>query len=46
MMRRGAGLDADQAWRQLLKERQDLATLQLTAEDHLASSINAMHLKH
>src|SRR5436305_9787958 len=44
MMRRGAGLDADQAWRQLLKERQDVATLQLTADDHLASSINAMHL--
>src|SRR3954449_591471 len=44
MMRGGAGLDADQAWRQLLKERQDVATLQLTADDHLASSINAMHL--
>jgi hypothetical protein len=24
---------------------QDVATLQLTADDHLASSINAMHLK-
>src|SRR3954468_16929925 len=41
MMRRGAGLDADHAWRQLLKERQHVATLQLTADDHLASSINA-----
>src|SRR3954447_10496435 len=45
MMRGGAGLDADQAWRQLLKERQNVATLQLTADDRLASSINAMHLK-
>ena len=36
MMRRGAGLDADQAWRQLLEERQHVATLQLTADDHLA----------
>src|SRR5258708_17341425 len=32
MVRRGASLDANQAWRQLLKERQDVATLQLAAE--------------
>jgi len=30
---------------QLLEERQDVAALQLTADDHLASSINGMHLK-
>ena len=45
MVRRGAGLDANQAWRQLLEERQDVATLQLTADDHLAGSINAVNLK-
>jgi hypothetical protein len=45
MMRRGAGLNADQAWRQLLEERQDVAPLQLTADDCLAGSINAMYLK-
>jgi hypothetical protein len=28
-----------------LEERQDIATLQLTADNHLASSINAMNLK-
>jgi len=44
MVRRGARLNADQAWRQLLKERQNVATLQLTADDYLASSINAMDL--
>jgi hypothetical protein len=45
VMRRGASLDADQARRQLLKERQNVPTLQLTAEDHLASSINAVNLE-
>jgi hypothetical protein len=45
MVRRGASLDANQAWRQLLKERQDLATLQLTADDHLTSGINSVHLE-
>ena len=30
MMRRGAGLDANQAWRELLEEREDIAPLQLT----------------
>ena len=34
-----------QAWRQLLKEGQDVATLQLTADDYLASSINAVDLE-
>jgi len=46
MMRRGTGLDADQAWRHLLEERQDKAPLELTADDHLASGINAVDLKH
>ena len=45
MVRRGASLDANQAWWQLLEERQDVAALQLTADDHLASSINAVHLE-
>ena len=45
MVGRGAGLHADQAWRQLLEERQHLATLQLAADDYLARSINAVDLK-
>ena len=45
MMRRGASLDANQARWQLLKERQNVAALQLTAEDHLPISINAVNLK-
>jgi hypothetical protein len=45
MMRRGASLNADQAWRQLLKERQDGATLQLATDDHLAGSIDAVDLE-
>src|SRR5712672_3519272 len=45
MVRRGASLDANQAWRQLLKERQDLSTLQLAADDHLAASVNAVNLE-
>jgi hypothetical protein len=40
-----ASLDSDQAWRQLLEECKDIATLQLPAHNHLAGSINAMHLK-
>ena len=42
MVRRGAGLNANEAWRQLLEERQDIAPLELTADDHLASGINAV----
>jgi len=44
MMRRRASLDS-QAWRQLLEKRQDVPTPQLTAHDHLAGCINAVHLK-
>src|ERR1700692_2193933 len=40
-MRRGASLDANQTWRQLLEERQHVATLQLAPDDHLATSINS-----
>jgi hypothetical protein len=46
MMRRGASLDANQAWRQLLKERQDRPPLQLTTDDHMATSVNAVNLEH
>ena len=45
MMRRGASFDTNQARWQLLKESQDVAALQLAADDHLAVSINAMDLK-
>src|SRR5262245_39930928 len=45
-MRRSAGLDPDQARRQLLKERQNVAPPQLTTDNHLAFRINAMDLKH
>jgi hypothetical protein len=46
MVRRSASLDANKAGPQFLEERQDVATLQLAAYDHLASSINAVDLKH
>jgi hypothetical protein len=39
------GLDTNQARRQLLKELQDVTTLQLPAHHYLAGGINAMHLK-
>jgi hypothetical protein len=35
----------NQAWRQLLEERQDIATLQLASHNHVTVSINAMDLK-
>src|SRR6185436_9776711 len=44
-MRRGASLDADQAWRQLLEECQHVSTLQLPADHHSPISINAVNLK-
>ena len=46
MMRRCAGLDANQAWRQLLKERQDAMAPQLTAYDHIAFRVDGVDLKH
>ena len=45
MMRGGAGLDLNQAWRQLLEERQEVTTLQLTADEHIAFRVDAVHLK-
>src|SRR5476649_2317196 len=45
MMRRRAGLNAHQTRRQLLEERQDITTLQLAADDHLAYRIDAVNLK-
>ena len=46
MMRRGTGLDANQACRQLLKERQNVTALQLPADDNLALRINAVDLEY
>ena len=43
MMRRGAGLNTHEAGLQLLEERQDVAALQLTADDHLAFRVDAVH---
>jgi hypothetical protein len=45
MVRRAASFDTDQTWRQLLEERQDIATLQLPANDHLSGSVNAVNLE-
>jgi hypothetical protein len=45
IVRRGASLYANQAWWQLLEERQDVATLQLAADDYLASGINSVDLE-
>ena len=45
MMRGGIGFDANQAGRQLLKELQDITTLQLPTYDHLAGGINAITWK-
>ena len=43
---RSAGLNADQARLQLLKERQDRASFQLAADDCLAGAINPMNLEY
>jgi hypothetical protein len=45
MMRGGAGFDADQTWRQLLKERQNIPMFYLAANDHLAIRIDAVDLE-
>jgi hypothetical protein len=45
MVRRGAGLNAHQAWWQLLKECQNRPPLQLTTHYHLATSVNAVNLE-
>jgi hypothetical protein len=46
MVRRGASLDANQTWRQLLEERQHVAPLQLAADYYLANRINSVDLEH
>jgi hypothetical protein len=45
IMRRGAGLDPNDAGRQLLKERQNMPALQPTADDHRSRRVDAMDLK-
>src|SRR5665811_1411979 len=45
MVRRRAGLNAHQTWWQLLKECQNRPPLQLTADDHLAASVNGVNLE-
>jgi hypothetical protein len=44
-VRRGASLDANQAWRKPLEERQHVATLQLAADYYLANGINSVDLE-
>jgi hypothetical protein len=46
MVRRGASLDPNQAWWQLLEERQDGAALQLASDHHLAGGIDAVALEY
>jgi hypothetical protein len=46
MMRPRARLNANEARRQLLEERHDVAALQLPADDDVALRINAMDLEH
>jgi hypothetical protein len=41
-MRRRTGLDTNEARRQLLKERQHIPPLQLTAKNNIAIRINAV----
>src|SRR5262249_28930649 len=45
MMRRSAGFDANEAWRQLLKEWQNVTALELTANDDITCRINSVDLK-
>src|SRR5262249_43349310 len=45
MMRRSAGFDANEAWRQLLKEWQNVTALELTANDDITCRINSVNLK-
>jgi len=44
-VRRGASLYTNQAGWQPLEERQDVTTLQLVTDDHLASGINSVNLE-
>src|SRR5262249_41205055 len=45
MMRRSAGFDADKARRQLLKKWQNVAALELTANDYITHRVNSVDLK-
>src|SRR5258708_31325811 len=45
IMRRRTGLETNEARRQLLKERQHIPPLQLTANNNIAIRINAVDLK-
>jgi hypothetical protein len=45
MVRRAAGFDTDHTWRQFLEDRQDVAPLQLPANNHLSASVNAVNLE-
>jgi hypothetical protein len=45
LMRRPAGFDTDKTWRQLLEERQDIATFQLSANNRLSAGVNAVTWK-
>src|SRR6476620_11195983 len=45
MMRRCTGLNPYEAWRQLLEECQDITSLQLAADHHLARRVNTVDLK-
>src|SRR5215468_12294534 len=45
IMRRCTGLDANQARWQLLKERQNISSLELTANNYLAIRIDTMNLE-
>src|SRR6478735_9501394 len=46
MVRRGTGLHADQAWRQSLEERRNLAAAKLLSDDDLLGPVNAVNLEH
>jgi hypothetical protein len=45
VVRRGAGFDANQAWRQFLEEGQHLTPPHLAADHHIARGINAVDLE-
>src|SRR5262245_12486282 len=45
MMRRSAGFHADEARRQLLKEWQNVAALELTANDYITCRVHSVDLK-
>jgi hypothetical protein len=46
LMRQSAGLDTDQAPRQLLEEGEYVASFELTADDHIALRIDTVNLEY